>query len=106
MVVFLTIICLILLIALITIIFYAIRWAKIIFILEDDLSEAIEVHERTIKVLEGIITMPMFFDSPEVKAAVGESLESVKMCQLATYKLIQNFTQRSKQKYIREEEAS
>ena len=87
--------------ALLVVSFYAIRWAKIIFILEDDLSEAIEVHERTVATLEAILKTPMFFDSPEIKAAVNESLENVKMCQTATQKLIQNFTQRSKQRYIR-----
>lgn len=104
MLVFLLIFCLILLIALSITLFYAIRWAKIIFVLEDDLSEAIEIHDRTIKVLQNILEMPMFFDSPEVKSVVNDSLENVKACQLATYKLVQNFTQRSKQRYIREEE--
>lgn len=81
--------------------FYAVRWAKIIFILEDDLAEAIEVHERTAKALEAIIKTPMFFDNPQVKATVDEAMENVKMCQTATHKLIQNFTQRSKQRYVR-----
>lgn len=81
--------------------FYAIRWAKIIFVLEDDLTEAIEIHERTAKALEAILKTPMFFDNPQVKAAVDEAMENVKMCQTATHKLIQNFTQRSKQRYIR-----
>ncbi|MEI6484553.1 MAG: hypothetical protein WCO62_14160, partial [Betaproteobacteria bacterium] len=59
--------CLILLIALIVIVFYALRWARIIFILEDDLEEAIEIHQRTVNVLDNILKMQMFFDSPEVK---------------------------------------
>jgi hypothetical protein len=104
MVIFLSVLCLILLIALIFVVFYALRWARIIFVLEDDLEEAIEIHQRTVNVLENILKMQMFFDSPEVKAVVTETLESVKMCQLATQRLIQNFTQRSKQKYIRETE--
>jgi hypothetical protein len=104
MVIFLSFLCLILLIALIVVVFYALRWARIIFVLEDDLEETIEIHQRTVNVLENILKMQMFFDSPEVKAVVTETLESVKMCQLATQRLIQNFTQRSKQKYIRETE--
>ena len=44
---------------------------------------------------------PMFFDSPELQAAVREALDNVKICQIATQKLINSFTQRSKQKYIR-----
>lgn len=83
------------------VLYHAFRWAKIIFILEDDLAEAIEIHERTLKTLEAIIKTPMFFDNPQTKAAVDEAMENVKMCQTATHKLIQNFTQRSKQRYIR-----
>jgi len=101
MIIFLSILCLFLAGLLGVVTFYAVRWAKIIFVLEDDLGEAIEVHERTVAVLEGIIKAPMFFDSPEIKAAVGEAIENVKVCQTATHKLIQNFTQRSKQRYIR-----
>jgi len=84
--------------------FFAVRWAKIIFLLEDDLSEAIEIHERTAATLEAILKTPMFFDAPEVKRAATEALENVKVCQTATQKLVYNFTQRSKQRYIRLEE--
>ncbi len=85
--------------------FFAIRWAKIIFLLEDDLSEAIEIHERTAATLEGILKTPMFFDSPEIKRAATEALDNVKVCQTATQKLVYNFTQRSKQRYVRIEES-
>lgn len=87
--------------ALVFVIYHALRWAKVIFLLEDDLGEAIEIHERTVETLEAIIKTPMFFDSPELQSAVRESLENVKVCQIATQKLINSFTQRSKQKYIR-----
>ena len=81
--------------------YYAIRWAQIIFILEDDLAEAIEIHERTIATLEALRSTPVFSDSPEIMAAVKEAMENVKICQTATQKLINNFTQRSKQRYVR-----
>jgi hypothetical protein len=101
MIVLLGILCLVLAGLLGVVIFYAVRWAKIIFVLEDDLAEAIEIHERTVSVLETIIKTPLFFDSPEIKIAVNEALENVKVCQTATQKLVKNFTQRSKQRYIR-----
>jgi hypothetical protein len=82
-------------------IYYALRWAQIIFILEDDLAEAIEVHERTVQTLESLRKTPLFSDSPEAMAAVNEAMENVKVCQTATQKLINNFTQRSKQRYVR-----
>jgi len=81
--------------------FYAYRWAQIILLLEDDLSEAVEVHERSLIVFERILNMPLFFDSPEVKPILQEALGDVKMCKLATQKLVTNFTARSKQRYVR-----
>jgi len=101
MIILLSIFCLILGSLLGVVIFYAVRWANIIFMLEDDLAEAIDIHERTVSVLEAIIKTPLFFDSPEIKIAVNEAIENVKICQTATQKLVQNFTQRSKQRYIR-----
>lgn len=95
---------LILLGALVFVTYHALRWAKIIFVLEDDLSEAIDVHERTVATLEALLKVPMFFDSPEVKLAVDESLQNVRLCQLATQRVVQHFTQRSKQHYIRIEQ--
>jgi hypothetical protein len=93
---------LILLLVILTItIYYALRWAQVIFILEDDLADAIEVHERTVQTLEALKNTPLFSDSPEVMAAVKEAMENVKICQTATQKLIYNFTQRSKQRYVR-----
>ncbi len=101
MIILLSIFCLVLGSLLGVVIFYAVRWANIIFMLEDDLAEAIDIHERTVSVLEAIIKTPLFFDSPEIKIAVNEAIENVKICQTATQKLVQNFTQRSKQRYIR-----
>ena len=101
MMVFLSIACVLLITLVGFVIYHALRWAKIIFILEDDLSEAIEIHERTVLALEAILKTQMFFDSPEIKAAVNEALENVRVCQTATQKLVHSLTQRSKQKYIR-----
>ena len=77
------------------------QWAKIIFVLEDDLAEAVQIHERTVLVFENLLKAQVFFDSPEIKAKYDEALQDVRVCQTATHKLIQNFTQRSKQRYIR-----
>jgi hypothetical protein len=101
MVSLLILVCLILMGALVFVVYHALRWASVIFLLEDDLGEAIDIHERTIETLEGIQKTPMFFDSPELQIAVREALDNVKICQVATQKLINSFTQRSKQRYIR-----
>ncbi len=83
--------------------FYVIKLAKIIFMFEDDLAETIQVHERSMTTFDKILKMPLFFDSPEVRSVLTEALEDIKMCKLATQKVITNFTRRSKQKYIRVE---
>ena len=85
-------------------IFFAIRWAKIIMLLEDDLAEAVEVHERSVATLERVLATPLFFDSPEVKPMLTEALADIKVCKIATQKLVRSFTQRSKQKYVRIEQ--
>lgn len=81
---------------------FAFRWAKIIFILEDDFTEALKVHERSLETFDNVLSMQMFFDSPKVRETVIEALEDIKMCRIATQKLVQKFTERSKQKYITE----
>ena len=100
MVSFLVFICLILTGVLVFVIYHALRWARVIFLLEDDLAEAIEIHERTIETLETIQKTPMFFDSPELQVAVREALDNVKICQIATQKLINTFTQRTSYKGV------
>lgn len=107
----LIILCLFLICALGVTVYYALRWARIIFLFEDDLDEAIQIHERTTALLEAIQKTPMFFDSKELQITVKETMDNVKICQLATQKLVNSLTQRSKQKYIRvidqeEEEAN
>jgi len=98
---FLSTLCILLTIVLAFVVYHAIRWARIIFVLEDDLTEAVEVHERTVAVFENLLQAQVFFDSPEIKAKYDEALQDVRVCQTATQKLIQNFTQRSKQRYVR-----
>jgi hypothetical protein len=69
-------------------------------ILEDDFSEAVEVHERSILTFDKLLSMPLLSDSPAVKAVIVEALDDVKMCKMATQQLISKFTSRSKQKYV------
>lgn len=104
MVAFLVVLCLLLAGLFGVTLFFTIRLARIIFMLEDDLSEAIEIHERTVATLEAITKVEMFFDNPTVKKVVDEALQDVRMCQTATHKLVYDLTQRSKQRYIRTEQ--
>jgi hypothetical protein len=81
--------------------FYAYRWAKIIMLLEDDLSEAIAVHERSVATMDNVLRTPIFFDSPEIRPILDEAMSDIKLCKLATQKLVTTFTSRSKQSYVR-----
>ena len=81
--------------------YYAYRWAKIIMLLEDDLTDAIAIHERSVETLDKVIHTPIFFDSPEIRPIIDNALADVKGCKLATQKLVTTFTSRSKQTYVR-----
>ncbi len=80
------------------------KFAKIIMVFEDDLQDAVDATEQTAAALEGLLKKPMFFDSPEVKKEVEESLEAVRYMQLQIHGLANRLTERSKQKYMRIEE--
>lgn len=90
---------LILLFLLISSIFYLIRFARIIMIIEDDFSDAIEALEDTEKALEKILGMRLFFDSKEVQMVVQEAMSEVKNNKMAVNRVALKFVDRSKQKY-------
>ena len=79
--------------------FFLWKFAKIIMIFEDDLSEATNNLNEVEDALEGVLTMQMFFDSPEVKQSVQSVIEQVKLCRISISKVVERFTARSKQQY-------
>ena len=79
--------------------FYLVRFAKIIMVLEDDFSDAVESLNDVEATLEKILGMRLFFDSKEVQLVVQEALAEVKTSRLSVNRLIQRFLERSKQKY-------
>ena len=80
------------------------KFAKIIMVFEDDLQDASEAAELASSTLENLLKKPMFFDSPEVKKEVEESMEAVRYMQLQLHSVATRFTERSKQKYMSIEE--
>lgn len=88
-------------VGLIVSIYYLLRFAKIILILEDDLSEAIETLTKSEQTLNQILSMRLFFDSPEVKMVVMDAMQDIKLCKIAVEGVIRRFVQRSKQKYVK-----
>jgi hypothetical protein len=81
-------------------IFYLIRFVGYIISIEDDLAEALEIHERTLETFDKLLNMQMFFDSPQIQKVAVDVLNDVKVCKLATTKIITNFTRLSKNKYV------
>jgi hypothetical protein len=80
-------------------IYYIIRFARIIMIIEDDFSDAIEALEDTEKTLEKILGMRLFFDSKEVQLVVQEAMSEVKKSKMSVNRVALKFVERSKQKY-------
>jgi hypothetical protein len=78
----------------------AYHWAKIVMIVEDDLSDAIQTLNDTEETMNKLLSMQLFFDSPEVKMMVEASLSEVKMAKFEVNKVTQKFVQKSKQKYV------
>ena len=99
MTIFFGILSLLLLILLGVAIFYLIRFARIIMIIEDDFSDAIEALEDTEKALEKILGMRLFFDSKEVQMVVQEAMSEVKNNKMSLNRVALRFVERSKQKY-------
>lgn len=80
--------------------FYLFRFARIVLILEDDFEEAINVFNNCLASIDKLLTLKMFFDSKEIKEAVENAMQDIKLSRMAVSALIEKFVQRSKQKYI------
>lgn len=78
----------------------AYHWAKIVMIVEDDLSDAIQTLNDTEETMNRLLTMQLFFDSPEVKRVVEACLAEVKMAKFEVNKVTRKFVEKSKQKYV------
>jgi capsular polysaccharide biosynthesis protein len=99
LVVILSIVVVLLLVALGVLSWKSYQWANAIFIMEDDLENASETLSSAETTLNKILTMQLFFDSPEVKEVVSASLNEIKMCKFEVNKLALTFTERSKQRF-------
>jgi hypothetical protein len=80
--------------------FYLIRFAKIILVVERDLSEALELLEKTEGQIKETISLPVFFDSPEVRASYLGIIDHLKLTHAAFSSMVLRFTERSKNKFV------
>ena len=83
-----------------TALFFLWRFSSIIMVLENDLGQATQALEEVAESMQQIIDMKLYFDTPEVQELVSHVMDSVRMAQFSVNKMIGNFTDRSKQKFI------
>lgn len=83
-----------------TSLFFLWRFSNIIMVLENDLGQATQALEEVAESMQQIIEMKLYFDTPEVQQLVSHVMDSVRMAQFSVNKMIGNFTDRSKQKFI------
>lgn len=84
-----------------TAIFYLIRFARIILLVEDEISDAIAVHERTVQTLDALLASPMYSDSPAINQSIRNALDDVTICRAATHRIVDSFTRFSDKQYER-----
>jgi hypothetical protein len=82
--------------------FFLYRMVRIIMILEDDFSDAIDSLDRLKESTDSLLKMQMFFDNKEVKASVNGMLEDLKMARMDLNAIIRKFIDRSRNKYVME----
>lgn len=82
------------------------KFAKIIMVFEDDISDTIRTLNEVENTVKNVLEMEIFYDSPEVRLEVDKILDEVKFCRVEVARLIDRFTARSKQQYyfVEEEE--
>jgi hypothetical protein len=82
------------------------RFIRVIIVLEDNLPEAIEIHEQTSKTLEELSKIPYMTENKAAAEQLQAALDDVKICSVATGKLVTVLTKWSKQRYVRITEES
>lgn len=83
--------------------YYIIKFSKIIFLFEDELSLALEVHDRSIATFDKILNYQVVMDSPYIRNLYVEILEDVKMCKAATLRVANSYNKLRKKQYVIEE---
>lgn len=77
--------------------------AKVIMVVEDELSQAIDAFENVEDSLEGFLQLKLFFDNQELQAAVKEAKDDVTAAKVSVSRLISRFVEFSREKFVVEE---
>jgi hypothetical protein len=104
--VFAWIIIIFLLAATCTSVFFLIKFAKIIFVFEEEIADMMEVHARSVNTLDALLKTPMFAESPTISKVIKEALDDVVICRAATQRIVESLERLQKQEYLRIEHAN
>ena len=77
--------------------------AKVIMVVEDELSQAIDAFENVEDSLEGFLQLKLFFDNQELQGTVKEAKDDVTAAKVSVSRLISRFVEFSKEKFVLEE---
>jgi len=77
--------------------------AKIIMVVEDELSQTVDALENVEDSLEGFLALKLYFDNQELQAVVTEAKNDVSLAKVSVTRLIERFVEFSKEKYVVEE---
>jgi hypothetical protein len=98
--VLLFLVCCALLMAIGALCFYLIRFARIIFSIEDHLSSTVQSLIEIETSQRELLETQFYFESPELKKALDDILKNIQFSRQAVILLINDFTKLSKEKYI------
>lgn len=80
------------------------QFARVIMVVEDELSEALETLEDVDESLEGFLSFKLFFDNDELQRIVADAKKDVDLARVSVSRLIGRFVEFSKEKFIVEVE--
>lgn len=80
--------------------YYLVKLARIIFSIEDLLSDTIRVFDETKMGIESLHELNLLFDSKEIKETIDRAMDNIKLSELALGKIIENFTNLNSGRYI------
>lgn len=83
--------------------YFLLKVARIIFLVEDTLGEALDDLTKVENTLTRYLTMRVFYDSPVLRPILEEAKGDVMLAKASMTKVAERLTRLSKQKYIVEE---
>ena len=93
MLTFFIILCCLLFILLCISIYFLIRFIRILFNIEENMQQSVDILEESHNVINEILQRPLFFDSPEVRSVLERIKASQEAILIATQNITSEFTE-------------